>query len=146
MLEILPLGAILVLCAAIATLLVAKVKRRGRSSNRAVHRILALNISGLGVIVALSFLLVSRVLAQEVAAPAQQAISADTGMAFLGAGLSTGLAAIAAGIAVGMTGSAAIGAVAEKPELFGRSLVIVGLAEGIAIYGLIISILILGRI
>jgi V/A-type H+-transporting ATPase subunit K len=42
-------------------------------------------------------------------------------------------------------GSAGIGAIAEKPELFGRVLVLVGLAEGIAIYGLIVSILILNR-
>ena len=43
-------------------------------------------------------------------------------------------------------GSAAIGASAEKPELFGRALILVGLAEGIAIYGLIVSILILNRL
>ena len=68
------------------------------------------------------------------------------GWAFLGAALSTGLAALAAGYAVARVGSAAVGAVAEKPELFGRVLVLVGLAEGIAIYGLIVSILILNRI
>jgi V/A-type H+-transporting ATPase subunit K len=62
------------------------------------------------------------------------------------AALSTGLAALAAGYAVARVGSAAVGAIAEKPELFGRALVLVGLAEGIAIYGLIISILILNRI
>jgi V/A-type H+-transporting ATPase subunit K len=64
----------------------------------------------------------------------------------LAAALSTGLAALAAGYAVARVGSAAVGAIAEKPELFGRALVLVGLAEGIAIYGLIISILILNRI
>ena len=64
----------------------------------------------------------------------------------IAAALSTALAAIAAGYAVGKVGSAAVGAIAEKPELFGRALVLVGLAEGIAIYGLIISILILNRI
>ena len=42
-------------------------------------------------------------------------------------------------------GAAAIGAMAEKPELLGRTLIIVGLAEGIAIYGLIISFMILTR-
>ena len=68
------------------------------------------------------------------------------GWAFLSAALSTGLAALGAGFAVARVGSAAVGAVAEKPELFGRVLVLVGLAEGIAIYGLIVSILILNRI
>jgi V/A-type H+-transporting ATPase subunit K len=64
----------------------------------------------------------------------------------IAAALSTALAAIGAGYAVARVGSAAVGAIAEKPELFGRALVLVGLAEGIAIYGLIVSILILNRI
>jgi V/A-type H+-transporting ATPase subunit K len=63
----------------------------------------------------------------------------------LAAALSTGLASIGAGIAVSGTGAAAVGAIAEKPEAFGRSLIFVGLAEGIAIYGLIISFLVLPR-
>lgn len=63
----------------------------------------------------------------------------------LGAAISTGLAAIGAGLAVSGTGSAAVGAIAEKPESFGRALIFVGLAEGIAIYGLIISFMILNR-
>lgn len=65
---------------------------------------------------------------------------------YMAAALATGLSALAAGIAVGGVGAAAIGAIAEKPELFGRTLVFVGLAEGIAIYGLIISIMILNRL
>ena len=65
---------------------------------------------------------------------------------FLAAALATGMSSLAAGYAVAMVGSAAIGALAEKPELLGRVLILVGLAEGIAIYGLIISILILNRL
>ena len=65
---------------------------------------------------------------------------------YMAAALATGLSAFAAGIAVAGVGAAAIGAIAEKPELFGRTLVFVGLAEGIAIYGLIISIMILNRL
>jgi V/A-type H+-transporting ATPase subunit K len=65
---------------------------------------------------------------------------------FVAAALATGLSSLGAGIAVAGVGSAAIGAIAEKPEMLGRSLIIVGLAEGIAIYGLIISILILNRV
>ena len=68
------------------------------------------------------------------------------GWGYLAAALATGLSALAAGIAVGGVGAAAVGAIAEKPELFGRTLVFVGLAEGIAIYGLIISIMILNRL
>jgi len=61
---------------------------------------------------------------------------------FMGMGLSTGLAAIGAGFAVGHTGAAAIASITEKPEVFGRVMIFVGLAEGIAIYGLLISFLI----
>ena len=69
-----------------------------------------------------------------------------SGMGFLGAALSTGLAALGAGIAVGSVGSSAIGAVSEDPSFLGKTLIFIGLAEGIAIYGLIISIIILGRL
>jgi V/A-type H+/Na+-transporting ATPase subunit K len=72
--------------------------------------------------------------------------SFDPGMGYLAAALATGLSSLAAGIAVGQVGTAAVGAITEKPELMGRMLILVGLAEGIAIYGLIISILILNRL
>ena len=65
---------------------------------------------------------------------------------FISAAASAGLAALGAGYAVAQVGTAALGALAEKPDLFGRVLVMVGLAEGIAIYGLIVSILILNRL
>ncbi len=65
--------------------------------------------------------------------------------ATLAAAISTGLACVGAGIGVSGSGAAAIGAIAEKPESFGRALIFVGLAEGVAIYGLIIAFLILGR-
>ena len=76
------------------------------------------------------------------AGAAQEAAVVDQ-YATLAAALSTGLACIGAGIAVGNAGAAAVGATAEKPESFGRALIFVGLSEGIAIYGLIISFLIL---
>ena len=66
--------------------------------------------------------------------------------AFLSAALVVGLSSIAAGIAVAYVGAAALGAISEKPELVGRSLIFVGLAEGIAIYGLIIAIMILAKV
>lgn len=69
----------------------------------------------------------------------------NTGLGFLAAGLSTGLATIGAGYAVGAVGSSALGAVSENPRILGKTLIFVGLAEGIAIYGLIISIIILGQ-
>jgi len=65
---------------------------------------------------------------------------------FASAAAAAGLAALGAGYAVAQVGTAALGALAEKPDLFGRALVIVGLAEGIAIYGLIVAILVLNRL
>jgi V/A-type H+-transporting ATPase subunit K len=65
--------------------------------------------------------------------------------ASLAASIATGLATVGAGIAVSSTGAAAIGSIAEKPETFGRAIIFVGLAEGIAIYGLIIAFLLLNR-
>lgn len=73
---------------------------------------------------------------------AQEAGNVDQ-YASLAAAISTGLACVGAGIAVAGSGAAAVGATAEKPESFGRSLIFVGLSEGIAIYGLIISFLVL---
>ncbi len=64
----------------------------------------------------------------------------------MAAAVATGLSSLAGGLAVARLGAAAVGALAEKPELFGRLLILVGLAEGIAIYGVIISILILNRL
>ena len=66
--------------------------------------------------------------------------------ALLSAAISTGLSCVGAGIAVGYVGAAAVGAVAEKPEIAGRTLIFVGLAEGIAIYGLIVAIMCLGQV
>ncbi len=65
------------------------------------------------------------------------------GMRYLAAALSTGLATIGCGIAVASAASAATGAISENDKLLGKTLIYVGLSEGIAIYGLVISILIL---
>lgn len=73
-------------------------------------------------------------------------VSMGKALAIIGVGLPTAAAAIGAAFAVASVGSAALGSVTEKPELFGRTLVYVGLAEGIAIYGVIISIMLLGKI
>lgn len=89
---------------------------------------------------------VQEVLAAEPAAASLMDISLGKGLALLGVGLPTGLAAIGAAIALGPIGSASMAVIAEKPEMFGRTLIYMGLAEGIAIYGLVMSILLLGKI
>ncbi|WP_055669164.1 ATP synthase subunit C [Desnuesiella massiliensis] len=79
-------------------------------------------------------------------AAAETAANPSAGLGYLAAGLSTGLATIGAGYAVGAVGSSALGAVSEDPKILGKTLIYVGLGEGIAIYGLIISIMILARL
>lgn len=70
----------------------------------------------------------------------------DAGLGYIGAALSTGLACVGAGYAVGVVGSAALGAVSENEKILGKTLIYVGLAEGVAIYGLIISIMIISSL
>ena len=67
------------------------------------------------------------------------------GSALLGAAIAVAGSAIGAGIAVAYTGAAALAAMSERPELFGRAMVVVGLAEGIAIYGLIVALILVGQ-
>jgi V/A-type H+-transporting ATPase subunit K len=83
------------------------------------------------------------------AAEAGAAVATDPDVArwaFASAAGAAALSALAAGYAVAQVGTAAVGALAEKPDLFGRVLILVGLAEGIAIYGLIVAVLIFNRI
>jgi V/A-type H+/Na+-transporting ATPase subunit K len=65
--------------------------------------------------------------------------------ALIGAAIAVAGSTIGAGIAVAYAGAAALAVMSERPELFGRAMVIVGLAEGIAIYGLIIGIILIGK-
>ncbi len=130
--------AILV-CGALVGLVGLKRSRNPRPAVRAAVGSM-LGVNALAVLASVAVALV--VFAQP--ALAQTANTpATASQAPLGAALATGLGCIGAGIAVGIAGAAAIGAITEKPELLGRSLIFVGLAEGIAIYGLIISFMIL---
>jgi V/A-type H+-transporting ATPase subunit K len=69
----------------------------------------------------------------------------NTSSALLGAGIAVAGSSIGAGIGVSYTGSAALAAISEKPDMFGRAMVFVGLAEGIAIYGLVVAIMLIGK-
>jgi V/A-type H+-transporting ATPase subunit K len=79
------------------------------------------------------------------AAAAESTSSSSSSAALLGAAIAVAGSSIGAAIAVAYTGSAALAAISERPELFGRAMVIVGLAEGIAIYGLIVSVILIGK-
>ncbi len=107
-----------------------------------VRRLMGINITALFGLLIVATILIAPVSAM--AAP-ETAVSenAAEGLRYLAASLATGLASIGAGIAVAATGSAALGAISEDSRLLGKTLIFVGLAEGIAIYGLIVTILIL---
>lgn len=85
--------------------------------------------------------------AQETAATASQNVDGmATGLGYLAAALATGLSCIGAGIAVAGAASSAIGATSENPKMLAKSLIFVALAEGVALYGLVISFSIIGRL
>ena len=77
---------------------------------------------------------------------AAQAASNATGLGYIAAALVTGLSCIGGGIAVASAASAALGAISEDSSVLGKSLIFVGLAEGVCLYGLIISFMILGQL
>ena len=76
-------------------------------------------------------------------AAAASAAGLAEGLKYIGAGLAVGLSGIGGGIAVASSASAALGAISENDSMFGKSLIFVGLAEGVALYGLIIALVLL---
>lgn len=95
------------------------------------------------MVIASAVMLVGKV---SVFAAAGDEISIGAGMAYLAAALVTGLSCIGGGVAVASAASAALGAISEDSSILGKSLIFVGLAEGVALYGLIISFMILGKL
>jgi len=106
---------------------------------------LGLNIVAFTIVFLIATVLVftGRVYGSEVPANSSEMAMAA---AFIGAGLVTGLGAIGTGIAVSSAAAAAIGAISENENNFGKSMIFVAMAEGIAIYGLLVSFMILGRV
>ncbi len=118
----------------------------GRNPRRAVRRILGVNVmAALVAVAALAAVALGFVDPASAASADASAASAASGDAFIGAGIAIAGSTIGASIAVAYTGAAALAAISEKPELFGRAMVIVGLAEGIAIYGLVIALVLIGQ-
>ncbi len=98
------------------------------------------------MLVACGFMFSGNAQAAEAAETAQAAGGLSTGMGYLAAALVTGLSCIGGGIAVASAASAALGAISEDSSILGKSLIFVGLAEGVCLYGLIISFMILGQL
>lgn len=124
------------------TATLALLRRRGRLALRlflALDAMLLLSALAVVVVIATAGPATAEVLA---AGPTS---SGGNWAALLGAAIAVAGSSIGAAIAVAYTGAAALAALSERPELFGRAMVIVGLAEGIAIYGLIVAIILIGR-
>lgn len=126
-----------------------KAMKNGKKGS--IKKAILTTVSAFGLVMAgaiISTIFGGNVLA-ETAPAAAEAATAATGMSigegikYFSAALATGIATIATGMAVGSVGSAAIGAISEDQSLLGKTLIFVGMAEGISIYGMIISILIL---
>jgi V/A-type H+-transporting ATPase subunit K len=128
---------VLALTAGGATVILRANPRRGL---RVVKLINAVLLVGAGVVIVLT-----------ITAPTSFATTTTStgkpfsGQALIGAAIAVAGSSLGAAIAVAYTGSAAIAAMSERPELFGRAMVIVGLAEGIAIYGLVIAIILISK-
>jgi V/A-type H+/Na+-transporting ATPase subunit K len=106
-----------------------------------------IKIAAASVVVMLLAVLVPFVLFAQQTTANQIAVSPEVmKWGFIAAAASVGASTIAGAIAVGMVGAAAMGVVGERPEVAPRALIFVGLAEGIAIYGLIVSVMILGKL
>jgi V/A-type H+/Na+-transporting ATPase subunit K len=138
---------------ALAALLARVVARRGRSGMIILAGIGAVLMAG--ALVLLVAALTARpagaatvpvaVAGASSAATAAATTAPASSAALLGAAIAVAGSTIGAGIAVAYAGAAALAAMSERPEVFGRAMVIVGLAEGIAIYGLIIGVILIGK-
>ena len=133
---------------AVSSYLCRRFVRRGGSTKRATFAHMAAALLA-GIIVCSLALAVSAEgdapAAAEAAGAAEQSGFA-AGMAYIAAALVTGLSGIGGGIAVAAGAPAAIGATSEDPKAFGKALIFVALGEGIALYGLLVSILILSKV
>ncbi|MCX4418704.1 ATP synthase subunit C [Streptomyces mirabilis] len=118
------------------------LQRRGRA---AVRLLVGADAALLVGALALLTVTLSGAPAQASGSQAAAQTSGSGSAALIGAAIAVAGASIGAAIAVAYTGAAALAALSERPELFGRAMVIVGLAEGIAIYGLVVAIILIGK-
>ena len=124
----------------VSVLIAVKAVSRGKSRKKTV----LMQLASFAAVFAICMVcpLVASAATGETADPAAGA----AGMAYIGAGAATGLSCIGGGIAVGNAAPAAIGATSEDPKAFGKAIIFVALGEGIALYGMLISIMILSKL
>lgn len=119
---------------------------RGIYTGKKARRAIVCNLCAFAGVAVLSVLFPVGGLIASAAGEAAAAASGAGGMGYLAAALATGLSAIGAGYAVASAAPAAIGATSEDPKAFGKALIFVALGEGVALYGLLISILIINNL
>ncbi|MGW2642848.1 ATP synthase subunit C [Streptomyces sp. NPDC001348] len=112
---------------------------------RTRHALRWLLVTNLALLAGAGFALVTALAGPAQASAGTAAAGGVNGAALIGAAIAVAGASIGAAIAVAYTGAAALAALSERPEMFGRAMVIVGLAEGIAVYGLVVAILLIGK-
>lgn len=139
---LLPLAAVLLIAAPIIPMI--KKMKSGKSPKGAFIFNLC-SFFGL-MIVATLLPLGNFVSAAAEAGSAAAVVSTGAGLGYIAAAIAVGLSCLGGGIAVASGSSAAIGAVSENPKSFVRALIFVVLGEGIALYGLLISIMIISNL
>ena len=123
-----------------SVLIAVKAVSHGKSRKRT----LLMQLASFGAVFAIC--MVCPFVASAATGDASAAAAGAEGMAYIGAAAATGLSCIGGGIAVGNAAPAAIGATSEDPKAFGKAIIFVALGEGIALYGMLISIMILSKI
>ena len=120
---------------------------RNRKGGKIAKRAFLFNLCGFFAVLALAIILpVGGFISADAVETAENAVNSSAGLGHIAAALSTGLGSIGCGIAVGSAAPAAIGAVAEEPKSFSKSLIFVALGEGVALYGFLISFIILNSL
>ena len=151
---------ILMVLAPVALFATAFIAVKNRFSGKSIKKPLKMNIAVFAVLVVLISVLCVNVFAAEAPSAGNDAAAVSTeaqaesqnatdnskGLGLLAAGLVTGLAGIGGGLAIAAAAPAAIAATSEDPKSFGKSLIFVALGESIALFGVVISILILNKI
>jgi len=139
----------------VVVLVLVGMMLRGRSFRpevaRAGLRLVSRFLMVVNLTVVIGVVAVPSLYAQEASAPDTHLTTASTtsmgyGMGLWAAAIAVAVGALGGGIAVGMAASAGMGALSENPKLFGNILIFVGLAEGIAIYGLVVALFILQKL
>ncbi len=137
---ILPLIAVVLLTLPLVKVFTTKLEKRSVKMRLATH------VAGFFGAIALTLCLTMTPAFASEATVSPIAGTVAQGMGFLAAALATGMSALGAGIAVAAAAPAAIGAFSENENNFGKALIFVALGEGVAIYGLLISILIVNAL